>query len=71
VYHERVTSVRVKPPLETLASGSLAQVSVQRRKNPFYAPITDIDTSTPLLRVFGTPSSGFPSRVFGEGKAIL
>jgi hypothetical protein len=53
-------SVRVKSRVETLASGSLAQLSVQRRKNPFYALITDIDTSTPLLRVFGTQSSGFP-----------
>ena len=52
--------MRVKFWFETLAPGTFGQLSVQRRKNPFYAPITDIDTSTPLLRVFGTQSSGFP-----------
>jgi hypothetical protein len=51
--------VRVKPRFEMLAPRAFGQLSVQRRKNPFYAPITDMDTSTPLLRVFGTQSSGF------------
>ena len=57
---ERVTRVRVKPGLETLASRSLARVSVRSGKNPLCAPIPDLDTSTPLGRACAARSSGFP-----------
>src|SRR6516165_524218 len=44
----------------TLASRSLARVSVHGGKNRLCAPIPDLDTSTPLWRAFAALSSGFP-----------
>ena len=66
---ERVTRVRVKPRWERLASGSLARVSVQGGKNPFCAPMTAMDTSTPLRRVFAALSSAFPGENLFEPDA--
>jgi hypothetical protein len=62
-YFDGFWDVRVEPRFETLAAGSFGQVSVRGRQNPFCAPITDMDTSTPLGTAFADQSSGFPSEV--------
>jgi hypothetical protein len=49
---ERVTGVRVKPRLETLALQSLAQRSEERTRPGML---------TCVARPFGTPSIGFPA----------
>jgi hypothetical protein len=60
--HREAVPVRVKPRMVTPAPGSSAQVSVRGHQNPFCAPITDMDTSTPLGRAFADQSSGLADR---------
>ena len=47
-------------PVGDTRLGISRQVSVRGGKNPFCAPFTDLDPSTPLGRAFEARSTGFP-----------